>query len=285
MQENRIEFRNVTKKIKKQEIIKDISFTVKRGEVVGIIGENGSGKTTVLRLASGLSYPTSGEVSVNGKIIEAGKSGILPENIGILIEAPTFIKELTGFDNLNYLSKIRNEITKEDIIKAMEQVGLDPKNKKKVATYSLGMRQRLGIAQAIMEKPNIILFDEPTNGLDLDGIERFEEIVTTLKKQGTSFIFVSHSMEEIDKLCDSVFKLKDKRIILQERMRDWHIVLNSLEDVERVSQLRKNVKITDRYDGKPAIVIPFKVDEDIKIFFDQLKIDYKVLVGENNDKF
>lgn len=282
MKENIIKFSNVSKIIKQQEIIKDVSFDVKVGEVVGIIGGNGTGKTTILRLASGLSYATSGEIEVNGIAVKESMLGVIPPKIGILIEAPTFIKELTGFDNLNYLAKIRNEISKEDIYQAMEDVGLDPKNKKKVSTYSLGMRQRLGIAQAIMEKPELILFDEPTNGLDTGGIELFEKIVKTLKKKGTGFIFVSHSMEEIDKLCDRVFKIEDKKIVLQESVNDWHIVLNNLEDVEKVCQVKSNVRMSNRINGKPSIMIPFKVTEDLSEFFEKLELDYEVLVGVDN---
>jgi len=213
MKEVRVKFKKVGKTIKQNEILENVSFEVNRGEVVGIIGENGSGKTTILRLASGLSYATSGEVSVSGKIIKEGLWGELPPKIGILIETPTFMKDLTGFANLKYLSKIRNEITTEDIKKAMRKVGLEPENKKRVGAYSLGMRQRLGIAQAIMEKPDLILFDEPTNGLDQEGIERFEKIVYELKKKGTSFIFVSHSMHEIEKLCDRVLRIEKKEVV------------------------------------------------------------------------
>lgn len=213
MSDIRMKFNRVYKTIKQQQILKDVSFEVKKGEVVGIIGENGSGKTTILRLASGLSYANEGEIFINGKIIKAGVCGNLPARIGILIETPTFMKDLTGFANLQYLSKIRNEITVSDIKEAMKQVGLEPGNEKKLGAYSLGMRQRLGIAQAIMEKPELILFDEPTNGLDQDGIKLFEEIVLRLKKTGTSFVFVSHSANEIERICDRVLKIEHQTIV------------------------------------------------------------------------
>jgi len=213
MSDIRVEFRGVHKTIKQHQILRDVSFEVKTGEVVGIIGENGSGKTTILRLASGLSYANEGEIFINGKIIKEGLLGDLPAKTGILIETPTFMKDLTGFANLQYLSKIRNEISTSDIKEAMKQVGLDPENKKKVGAYSLGMRQRMGIAQAIMENPELILFDEPTNGLDKDGVALFEEIVGRLKKSGTSFLFVSHSANEIERICDRVLKIEHQTII------------------------------------------------------------------------
>ena len=217
MSETRVEFRGVYKKIKENEILEDVSFKVEKGEVVGIIGENGSGKTTILRLASGLSYTNEGSISINGKVIKAGKWGDLPPRIGILIETPTFMKDLTGLGNLKYLAKIRDEITEKDIVIAMRQVGLDPENKKKVRAYSLGMRQRLGIAQAIMEKPDLILFDEPTNGLDQEGVELFAEIVCSLRDDGTGFIFVSHSASEIERLCDRVLRIESKSIVALKR--------------------------------------------------------------------
>lgn len=129
-EENRIVFHHVDKSIGEQTILQNVTFKVRAGEVVGIIGANGSGKTTILRLAAGLSYPSKGEILINGKSIQPGLVGNLPGGIGVLIESPTFLENVTGFDNLYYLSKIRNQIDKEDIYHALKQVGLDPNNKK-----------------------------------------------------------------------------------------------------------------------------------------------------------
>jgi ABC-type multidrug transport system, ATPase component len=232
MKEVRVKFKEVGKIIKQHEILAGVSFEVDMGEVVGIIGENGSGKTTILRLASGLSYATSGAVSINGQVVKEGLWGELPPRIGILIETPTFMKDLTGFANLKYLSQIRNAISTKDIKEAMKQVGLEPENKKRVGAYSLGMRQRLGIAQAIMEKPDLILFDEPTNGLDQEGIELFEKIVCCMKKKGTSFIFVSHSKNEIERLCDRVLRIDNKTIVKYKGRQELNIARESLKDVD-----------------------------------------------------
>lgn len=210
-------FDKVNKSIKENIILSDISFDLEKGEVVGIIGSNGSGKTTILRLASGLSYASKGKIVVNNKELKPGLCGELPNDVGILIESPAFLQNLTGFENLNILSKIRNKINKEDIHAAIILVGLNPKDKKKVGQYSLGMKQRLGIAQAIMENPSLVLFDEPTNGLDEKGMELFEQIINDYKAKGTGFVFVSHRSEEIEKLCDRVFKIEDHTLILHSK--------------------------------------------------------------------
>ena len=178
-----IEFKNVSKKIGQKEILSDISFEVNKGEVIGIIGSNGSGKTTLLRLASGLSYSTDGEIKINNEILKQNKKICTPYNIGILIENPIFIQNMTGFKNLYYLSKIINEIDKEEVSNSMKKVGLDPNSKQLVSQYSLGMRQRLGIAQAIMENPDLLLLDEPTNGLDEQGISLFGSIIEEFKNK------------------------------------------------------------------------------------------------------
>lgn len=216
--ENLLEFDAVSKSIGRYEILRDITFELKKGEVVGIIGSNGSGKTTILKLASGLSYVTKGQIKINGKRLEPGFWGNIPSDIGILIESPKFISNLTGFENLNYLSKIRNIITRKDIENSLKIVGLNYLDKRKVNQYSLGMKQRLGIAQAIMENPNIIILDEPTNGLDCDAVDLFENMINDYKKRGTGFLIVSHNMDEMKRFCDRVFKIEDKTIVEQKNI-------------------------------------------------------------------
>lgn len=273
-------FDKVDKNIGKHEILNDVSFDLKKGEVVGIIGSNGSGKTTILRLASGLSYPSKGTITINGKVIKPGMVGDLPSGVGILIESPTFMQHLTGFDNLRYLAKIQDKIHKEDIHTALRKVGLNPNEKKKVREYSLGMRQRLGIAQAIMENPNLILFDEPTNGLDEEGKKLFGEIINEYKKRGTGFLFVSHSREEIQKFCDRVFKIENRTLVLHKNLRNWFIVLQNLEDVEKVLQLKPQSRISERHNGNPVIILPNEGKEEVDTFFRNLGIQYQLLKVE-----
>ncbi|APC40069.1 ABC transporter ATP-binding protein [Clostridium estertheticum subsp. estertheticum] len=197
----------VSKKFKGIEILKNINLSINKGEVVGIIGTNGCGKTTLLRIIMGLIYPNEGEVIVDGNKVLPGLLGGLPTNVGALIETPIFLPHFTGYTNLHMLASIRNVINDDDIRSVIKLVGLDNNNKKSVGKYSLGMRQRLGIAQAIMENPVLVLFDEPTNGLDSNGVEIFSNIVNNMKSKGSSFIIVSHRKEEIDELCDSIYKI------------------------------------------------------------------------------
>lgn len=220
--EKAVVFENVSKTIGKKEILKDVSFDVNKGEVVGIIGDNGAGKTTILRLASGLSYASGGNVFIDGKKIFSGITGGLPSDVGILIESPKFLENLTGFQNFYLLSKIQKIIDAAKVEETIKLVGLSPKDKKKVREYSLGMKQRLGIAQAIMESPSLILFDEPTNALDKEGMILFDEIIRTYKEAGSAFIFVSHSMEEILRYCDRVYKLEKMTLCLKNKDSLYH---------------------------------------------------------------
>ena len=198
-----LRFENISKNINRTEILKNINFEVERGEVVGIIGKNGSGKTTLLKLASGLSYPTKGEIYFFDKKLEPGFVGRLPQNIGVLIETPSFISNLSGFDNLYYLSKIRNIISKDDITETIKKVGLDSNNKNPFK---------------IMENPDLILFDEPTNALDDTGVEIFANIISEYKQKGKSFILVSHNMDEIKLFCDKVYKIDNYTLKLQDKI-------------------------------------------------------------------
>lgn len=210
--------KGITKKFKNVTILDNINLKITEGNVIGIIGSNGCGKTTLLKIILGLIHPNKGEVIINGRKVNSGFLGNLPTNVGALIENPVFLPNFTGFENLSMLASIRNKITKDDIRKVITLVGLDPNNKQATNNYSLGMRQRLGIAQAIMENPKIVLFDEPTNALDAEGIEVFKSIVKDMKNKGTSFIIVSHRKEEINALCDMVYEIKNGKINLLENV-------------------------------------------------------------------
>lgn len=200
-----IELKNVNKNFKGQEVVKNITLEFEEGKIHGITGRNGSGKTVLLKLICGLLKPTNGEVFVRGQ--QVGKDRDFPENLGVIIETPGFISHQSGYHNLKSLADIKRVIGKEEIKNAMEIVGLDPDLKRHVGKYSLGMRQRLGIAQAIMENPDILLLDEPMNGLDKEGMADMRKLLLELKDQGKTILLASHSKEDIDILCDNVYEM------------------------------------------------------------------------------
>lgn len=202
-----IVLQGITKKFKEQIVFDHISLSFSQGKIYGIVGRNGSGKTVLLKCICGLLLPSEGTVEVNGK--EVGRDIDFPENIGFIIENPGFLKNYSGFRNLKYLASIRGKIDDETIRKFMELVGLDPDEKKAVGKYSLGMRQRLGIAQALMENPDIIILDEPMNALDSAGAEEIREVILKMKEQGKLIIIASHIREDIDLLCDEVYRMEN----------------------------------------------------------------------------
>ena len=196
---------NVSLKIKKDTILKDINAQFGDGKIHGIIGRNGSGKTMLMKCICGFIRPTEGEITVAGKKI--GVDCDFPESVGIIIETPEFIPYYSGFKNLKLLADIQHKIADEDICKSMKLVGLDPKLKRSVKKYSLGMRQRLGLAQAVMENPDLLILDEPMNGLDKDGVGDMRKYLLALKEQGKTILIASHSAEDIEALCDTVVEM------------------------------------------------------------------------------
>lgn len=209
-----IEMKNVVKRWGKNTVLKSVDFEADVSEIVGIIGHNGSGKTVLMKCICGFITPDSGEIAVSGKRL--GKDIDIPKNIGLIIEAPGFLPNFSGFGNLWQLAKIRGKISKDDVRSVMRTVGLDPNDKKHVGKYSLGMRQRLGIAQAIMEDPDILILDEPMNGLDKNGIEEIRELLLWLKNDGKTIMIASHNSVDIDVLCDRVLQI-DKGVLTKVR--------------------------------------------------------------------
>ncbi|MCQ2535223.1 MAG: ATP-binding cassette domain-containing protein [Clostridia bacterium] len=199
------------KRIKDTVIFEDISISCEEGKIYGLVGRNGAGKTMLMKSICGLTSLTSGSIIVDDKRI--GVDVEIPESIGVIIEVPGFIPYFSGFDNLKYLANLKKKVDSNRIREVLKIVNLDPDSKKHVSKYSLGMRQRLGIAQAIMENPDILLLDEPMNGLDNDGVAEVKELLKSFKKQGKTIILASHHMEDIDELCDEVFKMDKGRII------------------------------------------------------------------------
>ena len=206
--------KNYTKKIKDNVILDDISYTFEKGKIYGLYGRNGSGKTMLLRAISGLIKPTSGSVVVNGKII--GKDVDFSENTGIIIETLSLFPEYSAMDNLKMLAKIQNKATEEDIINTIQKVGLDPKNKRKIKTYSLGMKQKLNIAQAIFEDQELLLLDEPTNALDAQSVKNIYELFRELRNQEKTLIIASHVKEDLIKVCDQILYIENGKIQKEE---------------------------------------------------------------------
>lgn len=205
-----IEFKNVTKFIGKNKIVDDVSFQFQSGAVTGLKGVNGSGKTMLMRLAAGLILPTKGEILIDGKRL--GKDITFPESIGVLIENPAFLDTYTGYGNLKLLASIRKRITDEDIVKALERVGLNPGDSRKYRKYSLGMKQRLGIAAAILEKPEIILLDEPMNALDDDGVEMTMKIMSEEKARGAAILLSCHDFQILEEASDKIYLVKEGKL-------------------------------------------------------------------------
>ena len=208
--ENIIQFDYLSKSFGKATVLNNINVSFSKGQIHGIVGRNGSGKTLLMKCICGFLKPTEGTVTVSGKVV--GKDVEIPEDIGVIIETPGFVTNYSGYKNLKLLASVRGRISREDIEKAMELVNLDPKSRKHVGKYSLGMRQRLGIAQAIMENPKILILDEPMNGLDNDGVKHIRNVLLEMKKQGTTILLASHNREDISVLCDKVYEM-DKGII------------------------------------------------------------------------
>ena len=200
-----IEVQNVVKRFRDQVVLKNVSISFEKGKIHGIVGRNGSGKTVLFKCICGLMHPEEGVILVNGKRV--GRDVDMPEDIGAIIEAPGFLPNYSGYKNLRFLANIRRKIGKEEILNVLKTVGLDPESRKHVGKYSLGMRQRLGIAQAIMEDPEILILDEPMNGLDNAGVQDIRALLLELKARGKTILLASHNHEDIAALCDTVHEM------------------------------------------------------------------------------
>ena len=206
-----IQVNDIVLRFKKDILLDHVSYQCEQGKIHGIVGRNGSGKTLLMKCICGFIRPNEGHIYVRDK--EIGKDIDFTPDTGIIIETPGFIPYYSGYRNLKVLAAINNRISRKDIENAMYQVGLDPTMKKRVATYSLGMRQRLGIAQAIMEDPSLIILDEPFNGLDKHGVEEMREYFLSLKKKGQTILLTSHNTEDIEYLCDTVVEMDHGKFI------------------------------------------------------------------------
>lgn len=206
-----IQLENISKKMKGNQVLDNISYTFEKGKVYGLYGINGSGKTMLLRAISGLLRMDSGKVIINGETL--GETISFPPNTGIVIENMELLPEYSARKNLEILSKIKKTATDKDIVNALTRVGLDPDSDKKVKKFSLGMKQRLNIAQAVFERQEIILLDEPTNALDEAGVNLIYSIVKEEKERGATVIVSTHHKEDLRELCDTILKISEGKIV------------------------------------------------------------------------
>lgn len=211
-----IDMKNINLKIGKNDILKNINVEYEKGKIHGLIGRNGSGKTMLMKCICGFVKPTEGTIFVADKQI--GRDCDFPDSVGIIIETPGFIPYYSGYRNLKLLADLNKKIDKEKIRNTMQMVGLVPDLKRHVKKYSLGMKQRLGLAQAIMENPDLLILDEPMNGLDKDGVSDMRKYLLNLKEQGKTILIASHSAEDIEILCDTVCEM-DKGVLT--KLKGW----------------------------------------------------------------
>ena len=234
---------NVHKTIKNKEIVKGISFSINEGEVLGFLGPNGAGKSTTLRMIVGLSSPTSGKITIDGHLITKDYVKAMSK-VGCIIEGPDMYNYLSGLENLKMLSSMNKNVTNEDVTKAIELVGMQNRINDKVSTYSLGMKQRLGLAQALIHKPKLLILDEPTNGLDPSGINEFRHIIKDLaKKENIAVLISSHLISEVELMCDTVAIIKSGTLLkysLVSELINNQEVFFVLSDNQRGIEILKN---------------------------------------------
>ncbi|MHC6180121.1 ABC transporter ATP-binding protein [Clostridium sp. JNZ X4-2] len=273
---------NVTKTIRGKGIIKGISFSMKEGEIMGFLGPNGAGKSTTLRMIVGLSRPTSGNIEICGCSIVKNYVRAM-SNVGCIIEGPDLYNYMSGMDNLKMLASMSKNVGKGDIINSIKLAGLENRIGDKVSTYSLGMKQRLGIAQALMHNPKLLILDEPTNGLDPSGISQLRNLIRKIaEEQNISVLISSHLISEIELMCDKVTIIKNGKTILESS--DVNKLLNNenvfwvLSDNERGKQILEDIwKINGQIvkEKLEAQVSPDKLEEINSYFIEQgLKIKY-----------
>ncbi|WP_144553051.1 ATP-binding cassette domain-containing protein [Peribacillus simplex] len=211
----KIQISSLNKQMKKKTLLHDINYEFSGGKIYGLYGRNGSGKTMLLRAIAGLIMPSSGEISIDEKILH--KEISYPANISVIIENTSLLHQYDAYTNLKILAKIRNIATDEDIKMAIKRVGLDPDSKMKTGKFSLGMKQRLSVAQAIFEKPDILLLDEPTNAIDEEGVIQVYQILKEEKERGALIILTSHHKQDLEMLADEYINMDNGGIVLDSK--------------------------------------------------------------------
>lgn len=206
-----IELKEITKSFGGNILFENVSLSVEQGETVGLVGANGSGKSVLFKILCGFESPDSGQVLIRGK--QLGKGRDFPENVGVFINSPGFVGIYSGLQNLKFLAAIQGKIGEKEIREAMKKVDLDPDNKTKVDNYSLGMKQKLGLAQAIMENQDILVLDEPFNALDYKTYEEMKQMILELKADGKTIFLTSHNYQDIELLCDRSYLIADHKLV------------------------------------------------------------------------
>ena len=262
----------------KKEILKDVSLELERGDILGFIGPNGAGKTTTIKLILGLQSITSGTVKINGYDITSNFTNAI-RNVGAIVENPDLYMYLTGYENLKLIANLYKGVGKERIDEVVKLVKLENRINDKVSRYSLGMRQRLGIAQAILHKPNLLILDEPTNGLDPEGIKEIRELLKDLaEKEEMAVLISSHNLLELETFCNKICIIKNGKVMETNKIEDVKNIAKSgyifeIDNTEMIDKMFKNVTIVNRNMFKIAVdrdevpsVIKKLVENDIKIY-------------------
>ena len=279
-----IEVKKLNKSFGNKQILKDVSFTINEGEILGFIGPNGAGKTTTIKLMLGLQSIDSGEVIIDGYDIKKDFEKAI-RSVGAIVESPDLYMYLSGRQNLELIASYYDNITKEDIDKTIKLVGLEKRINDKVSKYSLGMRQRLGIAASILHKPKVLILDEPTNGLDPEGIKDMRELLVKLSKNGYGILISSHNLSELDTFVTNTCIIQNGKIISTSTVKDlkklnnttFKIDLNTTKGIKKL--IKKNVEIIDD-DSIELKVEKDEITEYIKLLIDNNYQVYQVLMEE-----
>ena len=246
-----LECYNLKKQVKNKIIVQDISFSVNKGDIVGLLGPNGAGKTTIIKLILGLIKISEGSIFINGYNIEKDFVKAI-DKVGAIVESPDLYMYLSGYDNLKITANNYKNISKDRILEVAKIVGLDNRIKDKVSTYSLGMRQRLGIAEAIINNPELLILDEPTNGLDIEGTIEMRNLIKSLSNQGIAILISSHNLTEIDNLCNRIIAIKNGKMVTDETIDKFKQIsnessyifeLNNIDNLDKILQNYKFEKI------------------------------------------
>jgi ABC-type multidrug transport system ATPase subunit len=266
-----VRLEGVSKSYERRIVLKDVSLSIRPGELVGLVGPNGAGKTTIMKILAGLCRASCGEVTVLGHDLTHARGALhTPDGIGLLLEQIGFVPYMSARQNLALLARIRNRISMTEIAKALEAVDLDIKDRRMVSAYSLGMRQRLGLAQALMEQPRLLLLDEPTNGLDPAGIVSIRKLLRTLADSGTTILLASHVLTELERVCDRILLTNHGRILKEISMKETRmsyvrVEVSGARDIERLHTFASQRAIPIESDDTRADRSSFLLHTELKV--------------------